>query len=207
MNDTSNDSNLIDRPSSGIDRRSALKRVAVGGAIAWTAPALMSSSVSAVQLFDGCTAKCGAVGSATIRGSASIQACLEGIEPGQQGLRAILNNDAMVTSGASCGCGETEVAIIAPVPGTETIDVARPGNDLRETALEFLIEIEITCTDRAGNTLISSCTGTGRVICPGPGQNLGDCSGNCNSQVGKTFTWEATVPCALSDCILAVTPV
>lgn len=42
----------------GIDRRAALKKVAVGGAVAWTAPTLLSSKVSAQTPGGFCTPKC-----------------------------------------------------------------------------------------------------------------------------------------------------
>lgn len=45
-----------DAPSGGIDRRSALKKAAVAGAVAWTAPMVLSSKVSAGDGF--CTPKC-----------------------------------------------------------------------------------------------------------------------------------------------------
>jgi hypothetical protein len=44
--------------STGLDRRSALKKAAVAGAVAWTAPTILSSEAHAVELIGACTAKC-----------------------------------------------------------------------------------------------------------------------------------------------------
>lgn len=45
--------------TAGVDRRKALKRIAAGGAVAWTAPTLLSSKAHAVEFIPGgCTAKC-----------------------------------------------------------------------------------------------------------------------------------------------------
>jgi hypothetical protein len=46
------------RGSSGIDRRSALKKAAIAGTVAWTAPAILSETAHAVDLVGACTAKC-----------------------------------------------------------------------------------------------------------------------------------------------------
>ena len=44
---------------SGFDRRSALKKAAAAGTIAWTAPTILSETAHAVQILPGgCTAKC-----------------------------------------------------------------------------------------------------------------------------------------------------
>jgi hypothetical protein len=51
----------IDNPSrgsSGIDRRSALKKAAIAGTVAWTAPVILSETAHAVDLIGACTAKC-----------------------------------------------------------------------------------------------------------------------------------------------------
>lgn len=46
------------RGSSGIDRRSALKKAAIAGTVAWTAPVILSETAHAVDLIGACTAKC-----------------------------------------------------------------------------------------------------------------------------------------------------
>jgi hypothetical protein len=46
------------RGSSGIDRRSALKKAAIAGTVAWTAPMILSETAHAVDLVGACTAKC-----------------------------------------------------------------------------------------------------------------------------------------------------
>lgn len=45
-----------DQPAGGLDRRSLLKKGAIGGAIAWTAPAILSSPAFAGTGSPGCSA-------------------------------------------------------------------------------------------------------------------------------------------------------
>ena len=73
----------------GIDRRSALKKAAVAGAIAWTAPAILSSHVHATDFIPGtmCTARCLPTGTISVVGNMEGCACIPGLPPGQQPAR------------------------------------------------------------------------------------------------------------------------
>ena len=96
MSDTTEQTDVTPK---GIDRRSALKKAAVGGAIAWTVPTVLSSTASALT-GTTCTPKCSPVTAATIGLTAYVY-CING-DPGQKALFIYASTPG---GGFSCPCG------------------------------------------------------------------------------------------------------
>ena len=172
--------------SSGFDRRSALKKAAVAGAVVWTAPVLLSDSAQATQFLPGgCTAKCGPSGSVFVSGSATAQPCLPAPPPpGQQEVFAVID-DASAGAG-SCGC-DTEAVVVVTTPGAGTSFLVRPKPGSAQNG-EFDIVATVSCVDRAGNTISSTCRATATAFI-----QPGNCQGAQNPS--PTFQWEATLTC------------
>lgn len=181
------------RPT-GIDRRSALKKAAAAGAVVWTAPVLLSDSAQAVDILPGgCTAKCGPSGSVFVSGSATAQPCLPAPPPpGQQEVFGVIDD---ATAGAgSCGCdSEALVTVTTPAAGTSFLVRPKPGSDQNG---EFDIVATVSCVDRAGNTISSTCSATATAFI-----QPGNCLGAQNPT--PTFLWEATLTCVGEVCIPA----
>jgi hypothetical protein len=174
--------------TSKIERRSALKKVAVGGAIAWTAPLLLTSQASAVDLLDGgCTAKCAPGDTIIARGSVRLDGCAVNA-PGQDDVSAVVLS--LVFDSGSCGCGGDPVITGATSTievGSEIILGAQPGNN----PLTAAAEVTVSCTDRSGNIIERTCDGllvTSSV------------SGNCNSLEGTVVSFVATIECGPPSC-------
>ncbi len=136
---------------SALDRRSAIKKVAVGGAIAWTAPAVLSSRVSAQEVT--CTPKCRPVGGVVITADVRIAEC--GPRPPAPGNQPVNGQLVSVTAaGDSCGCGGTPtVVVVSPAIG-DTFEIRpNPGN---ESAF-FTVAVQLTCLDRQDRPVTVNC--------------------------------------------------
>lgn len=187
-----------DPVTASIDRRSALKKVAIGGAIAWSAPTLMSSRASASEVAF-CTPKCFYTSSITISGTVKWLGC-DSNPPGQQGMFFEVNlGEASATASCPCGTQGGVVSVVSP-SGSQQGYVPAPGNggNFEVEGYQFPIVIEIRCEDGGGGeVLVSRCTGTGTVSCP----QVGDCSGNCQSLPKKDTSFTATIAaCSAFTC-------
>lgn len=172
----------------GIDRRSALKKAAVAGAIGWVAPAILSDTAHAVEVLPGgCTAKCQPNGNATVSIQVVIADCIEGTPPGQQVVRGTVTQ--LSAGGDPCPCGGGVVQIVNPTPDEVVILSPVPGN--WDGVLS--IGVNITCFDRSLNEIVVNCNTT---VQAGAG------SGNCESRAGDVYTVEnlPVGPCGLPTC-------
>lgn len=93
-------------PTGGIDRRSALKKAAVGGAVAWSAPTLLSSTAAAQTPGGFCTPKCYPV--QTTPGVTGCTYCIGGPTQFRQAAGLTFSSG----SGATCPCGGTPTVSI-----------------------------------------------------------------------------------------------
>lgn len=167
--------------TSGIDRRSALKKVAAAGAIAWVAPSIISNTAHAVDFLPGgCTEKCAPqveLDQVLGIGTLLFLECDPDSPPGQQAVRVrVTAFEAAGGSSAACPCGGTptiEAGDGGPIVGQEFDAIYRPGNGL----LTFPVPITISCTDRSGNKISAICLS----------QAVSRVTGNCNSNEGRTL--------------------
>lgn len=169
---------------SALDRRSAIKKVAVGGAIAWTAPAVLSSRVSAQEVT--CTPKCRPVGGVVITADVRIAEC--GPRPPAPGNQPVNGQLVSVTAaGDSCGCGGTPtVVVVSPAIG-DTFEIRpNPGN---ESAF-FTVAVQLTCLDRQDRPVTVNCD---------IDFESGD-PGNCQARGGDLETYFGAAVCGPPDC-------
>jgi hypothetical protein len=164
----------LNKSSSGFDRRSALKKAAAAGTIAWVAPAITSSKVSAVELIGACTAKCQPNNQATVSFTVTIADCISGTPPGRQAVRGTITQTG--ADGDPCPCSAGIVQIISPTPGQIQQLAPNPGN--WDGVIED-VTVLITCRDRSENIITTTCTFSVQV---------GGGSGNCNSRGGDVYT-------------------
>lgn len=176
---------------SGIDRRSALKKAAVAGAVAWSAPTVLSSRVQAVDFVPGttCTAKCSPTGEVGIVGTAVGCGCGPGA-PGGQPVTGRITGGPTVVSTLTCSCGGTAKALLCTPSSGDCFEVReKPGNINLPGDSVFPVSVYVSCVDRSGDTVWKFYrTVAGASIKPG----------SCQGTDGQTFTWVATlsVPCA-----------
>lgn len=158
----------------GIDRRGALRKAAVGGAIAWTAPTLLTSHAVA-QTFDVCSAPCAPVevSDVTVSVSVDIEPCGAG-NPGDQAVFGAVTQTA--ATGAPCPCSPSLVVIIAPQPGRVEQLSPGPGN----WDGTFPIVVAIDCEGADGQPIRRLCTAIADI----------EVSGNCQSLGGNTYVDE-----------------
>jgi hypothetical protein len=169
-----------------IDRRSALKKAAVGGAIAWTAPTVLSSKVSAVEFIDGCTAKCAPQASGqSILITGSKGPCIDGAPAGQQ-RRTFNITSVTVIGGATCGCGGT--AEVTYSPQVITYDDPDPNQGTRTVEIGT-ITVDTTCLDRQSNPITVSCSA------PVVATFSGSCEGVGNTGFSISQLSNCTVQC------------
>jgi hypothetical protein len=174
-----------DLTPTGIRRRAALKKVAVAGAVAWTAPTVMSSRVSAQEV---CTPKCAPVGGVLISATVVISPCGSGA-PGTQPVKGIITS--ITAQAGSCGCGGTPtVVLVDPVPGGSIQIRPRPGNQ----RASFTVKVAVTCLDRRGRPVTVSCTVTFT--------DVGN-PGNCQARGGESVEYSARAVCGAPVCATA----
>lgn len=180
--------------SPGFNRRSALKKAAVAGAVVWTAPVLLSESAQAVQFLDGgCTAKCGPSATVSVTGSATTRGCVTGT-PGQEGVTALINAGTSA-GGGSCGCDATAVVVVTSPAAGDPFEVRPKPNNANQG--EFDVTATISCEDRDGNTITKTCSAVATAeVKPGSCQGVGV----------VTFTWTADLACRDEVCVPAEAP-
>jgi hypothetical protein len=167
---------------SGIDRRSVLKKVAVGGAVAWAAPTVLSTRASAQE---ACTLKCAPVGGVVVSASVRVSPCGPGA-PGTQPVNGVITSISATPD--SCGCGGTPtVTTVDPAPGGQLQIRPSPGNE----AAQFTVVVDITCLDRQGRNVTVRCSVTFT--------DVGD-PGNCQARAGITYDYSAPAACGAPQC-------
>ena len=112
---------MTNQGKTGIDRRSALKKAAAGGAIAWAAPTILSSRVSAAP--PACTIKC----CPQTAGSFLVTA-FEACPTGSAGRKAFYVQATNPGSVVSCPCGGSPANIIV---STDVNGWTRHGSPLQ----------------------------------------------------------------------------
>lgn len=179
-----------DTPRTGIDRRSALKKAAAAGAIAWTAPTILSETARA-QTPGTCTPKCLPLGSGT--GLARAVATCTG-----QGLtRTItLNVNLSGIQTFTCPCGGDATVISRSCTSNVGSCSVGAGGFITVTAASrfftgtFAVQISLTetasCADRSPDDgdCLATCTTTVQVNVPIP--NRGNCNGFPNTNLAAT---------------------
>jgi hypothetical protein len=174
---------LADSTSAGIDRRSALKKVAIGGAVAWTAPMVMSSRVSAQE---ACTGKCAPVGGVTISATVTIAECDPNEEPGGQPINGVITS--ITAEPDSCGCGGTPTVTLVTPSLNDVFQIRpNPGNE----AADFSVDVTITCLDRQGREVSQSCSVTFT--------DVGN-PGNCEARGGDQEFYSGAASCGPAFC-------
>jgi hypothetical protein len=157
----------------GIDRRSALKKAAVAGAVAWTAPMVLSSRVSAGDGF--CTPKCDPDTAPTVLSGCAY--CLDG---NSKVPKLTLGVEGVGACGACGGTSVTRFSLNTPFAfqkngsgnsdffgtlsgagGNELIvaqfNNSTLGNGLYTSTSGGLVTTS-TCTDRNGDEVVLTCT-------------------------------------------------
>ncbi len=162
----------------GIDRRAALKKAAAAGAVAWTAPIVLSSTASAQVV---CTLACAPTVATTVTGTATSQPCVAGIPPGQQPILFVITINT--GGGATCPCGGNPTFLV--VPSIVTAVQNQPGTSTRT----FPVTITVTCRDENGRPVSRVCTATGTFTF----------SGNCQSAQVRPVTF-SDVTCGPPVC-------
>ena len=168
-----------------MDRRSMLRRAAVSGAIAWTAPTVMSETAHAVDFLPGttCTAKC----SPTIGSGSQVGGQLEVLACQQTFFSQIVRARAtLTTTGIECPCGGSPtVAVVGPGGGL-TFTLSR-GSFLfipPDAPFVFAVAVSVACQDNDGQTIVQACTGTATT------PSVQFCV-----QIGDQLTWASTLSC------------
>jgi hypothetical protein len=178
--------------SSGFNRRSALKKAAVAGAVVWTAPVLLSDSAQAVQLLPGgCTAKCAPIVDAVDLVVTGSKGACDDTAPGQVIREFNITSVTLGAASGSCPCGGAE-AVVTFTP--ETITYIDPlGNQGNRTDVNVgSVSVTFGCTDRVGNTIETTCEA----------QILASFSGSCQGVGNTTFSVGALVNCS-TVCLTA----
>ncbi len=156
----------------GFDRREALKKAAVAGGIVWAAPMIASSRVSAQA---GCTLKCAPAftGPLDIVVQGAKGPCDEITNPGQT-IRVFTVTSVTVRDPATtCGCGGSATASMSPT--TFTLIDSLPNQGLRNVIIGTTT-LTVTCLDRSGRPISTTCTANVRArfsgSCAGGGEHL-----------------------------------
>lgn len=184
-----------DNKADGIGRRSALTKAAAAGAVVWSAPTVLSSTAQAVEFLGACTAKCFLQGSWSATGPLTFLPC--NVAPGEEEIQwTVPAGTPLTTFGGVCPCGSTTTTSVAEDYGDS---LANPGAgaELDVSGIMFSITVNVTCADRAGNVLVSSCTGTATIDCGAGGPS---CVGGCNDLAGRSFSFSVTLSCVPSLC-------
>jgi hypothetical protein len=168
-----------DRSAGGMDRRAALRRAAVAGAITWAAPAVLSTTVHAQAV--GCTQKCLPVASPQSSPTASVTC-------GGNGNNRRVDVSVPILTSILCPCnGDDPIIALDGNPESNwpgsTIEVVQGSvvvvqlGDVARPPLEVNILITATCTDRdpADGGCVRTCQTT--VTVPVSLQNSGNCNG------------------------------
>lgn len=176
-----------------IDRRSALKKAAAAGVVVWTAPTLLSSTVSADHI---CTLKCAPQGAAsvTLAGLGRKGDCRTDGPPGGESRVFYVDSVDFVDVGGTVTCP------CDPDGGTAEIDFETteiiyfdtiPNQGVRTDILIGQVSVKFTCLDRQDRPVISvcdfdvvasfsgSCQGTGNQLQPFTLVATGSCSKEC----------------------------
>jgi hypothetical protein len=154
-------------PGGGIDRRSALKKAAAAGAVAWVAPAITSESAHA-QAPAGCTPKCLPVGAGA--GTATATATCSG-----QGVRRVLTIEVDLSAfqNFSCPCG-----------GSPTIGVTSCTSNLGTCTVGTGGQVTVNYASRGVQGLLTFRIAlTGTASCPDRSPDDGDCVARCATTV------------------------
>ncbi|MDQ3176058.1 MAG: twin-arginine translocation signal domain-containing protein [Actinomycetota bacterium] len=162
----------------GIDRRAALKKAAAAGAVAWTAPIVLSSTASAQVV---CTLRCAPTVAATVTGTATSRPCNPLLPPGQQPI--LFDITINRGGGATCPCGGNPTFMVNP--SVVAAIQNQPGN----STSTFTVIITVTCLDRDGDRVSRECTATGTF----------EYSGNCQSAQVRGVTF-SNVTCGAPRC-------
>jgi len=163
-------------PSDGVDRRRLLKRAAAAGAIAWTAPVVLSDRVSAQV--GTCTPKCVPQSAGTATAIASISCTGNG-----NNRVVIVTVQLTAQPSYSCLCGGTATVTGRTVTVNRgTLTVAGGANTFvvnlgrgSPGVLDVFVNESVTCVDRSGDNCTRSCTTTlGTTVGV---QDQGNCNG------------------------------
>lgn len=161
-----------DGDAPGIDRRDALRKVAVGGAVAWTAPMLIDSRAVA-QDVTACSIPCAPYDTSNVTISLSVE--IEPCGEGNAGSQAVFGTVTQTGStGAPCPCSPSLVSIVTPLPGVVAQLSPGPGN----WDGTFPLAVVIDCEDVNGQPIRRFCVATASI----------GASGNCESLGGNTYT-------------------
>lgn len=189
-------------PKSGIDRRSALKKVAVGGAVAWSAPALLSSTASAVD--EGyCTPKCYPSPDVSFDANSTLY-CPDN---GQKWVEV-----SFTIGGSTCPCGnegrtlelllvtvvsgnaEFKLSTFDPATGSGTLVFGGRGNGALSNGTYTAGAIfRTTCIDRDGTPIALSCRQTFSF-------GFSPSSGPCSAGENVGSVTEGTLTCDPAVC-------
>ena len=208
---TDTDESVDASPSSGMDRRSALKKVAVGGAIAWTAPTVLSSKASAAP-GGFCTPKCFPGQSApNVTGCTY---CVE-VRPGQ--FRQAAGLTFADGSGGFCPCGGTPTVSFdvnnlvfqslggggptGPVfvgfdDGNGYLVVFGNGVLGQGTyiSIDGSLDVTTSCTDRDGDVITTKCAYIVQFTFQPDGGSCNQVAGaGCRSQVSSISNVQFTL--------------
>lgn len=174
---------------SGFDRRSALKKAAVAGAVVWSTPMVLSSRVSAT---DVCTLKCLPEGSGDavtfdIDGRKLTCEELDPVVRGQPGRqKRVFQIDTVdVTAGdTTCPCQEGADSTITFSTSTLQYEDPIPNQGTR-TVPVGTISITFQCLDRQDRPLTRTCTYP----------VIAEFSGSCQGVGNTTFSLGASSGC------------
>lgn len=158
-----------------------LRKAAVAGGIAWTAPVVASSRAGAAS---ACTPKC-QPSAPTVTATPVKRPCAitpPTVPPSDQ----FVVIDVTVSATATCGCSGAAVVSVSPSSFVATKPTV--GGGIFEA--DYPITVTLHCVDRDGDTI--------RTICPGTVHLFHQ--GNCNNTTaGPSAT--ATVDCGAAVCL------
>ncbi len=154
-----------------LNRRAALTKVAAGGAVAWSAPTILSSRALAVDV-SACTARCAPFDTTgvTVSISVEIEPCTPG-SPGQEPVFGTITQTA--SSGAPCPCSPSIIRIVSPQPGV--VEQLSPGPGNWDGTIPIVAVIE--CVGEDGELIVRTCGALGDI----------GASGNCSALGGQTY--------------------
>jgi hypothetical protein len=164
---SSDDATPTPDTTTGIDRRSALKKAAAAGAIAWTAPTILSNTAHA-QTPGTCTPKCLPLGSGSGLATASATCTGNGIR------RTItLNIDLSAVQTFTCPCG-----------GQPTVTSRTCTSNVGSCNVGAGGTITVTGVGRFfTGTLLVQITLSETASCPDRSPDDGDCFATCSTTV------------------------
>lgn len=181
-----------DIPRTGLDRRSALKKAAAAGAIAWTAPTILSNDAHA-QTPGTCTPKCLPIGAGTGLARASATCSGQGVN---RTITLLVDLSAVQTFTCPCG-GDATVISTSCTSNVGTCSVGDGGSITVTAASRFFtgtltVQISLTetaaCADRSPDDgdCFATCTTIVQVGIPIP--NRGNCNGFPNNNLAPTVS-------------------